>query len=76
MKSHLTGLLKVVLVLSFLVVPALASAEGSGVEGKLLTRTEFGSRFHGLDQRLVERKYVEYRNGRIPAPTLDASNMR
>ena len=54
-------------------VPAFA---GEGAVSRPLTRIEFGSAFHGLDSKLVDRKYTEYRNGQIPAPTLAADSMR
>ena len=67
--------LGVVLGVALLAVPAFAESASVG-SGKPLTRIEFGDHFRGLDSKLVDRKYTEYRAGHIPAPTLDTSSMR
>ena len=69
-------LLMLGLVVGFiLAVPTVVLAEGAS-SGKPLTRIEFGDRFHGLDSKLVDKQYDNYRSGLIPAPTLDSSSMR
>ena len=60
-----------------LVAPALANDAGVSTT-KPLSIIEF-SRLPengGLVNRMLERKYEEYRHGRVPRTTLDVSNIR
>ena len=69
--------LGLVLMLVFLTVPAMADQQVAS--DKVITFVEFISLpgNHGLHaNRLLERKYKEYRNGTMPISTLTADNMR
>ena len=57
---------------------ALETAAGSGTGGRLLSSVEFAQvpENHGMPQRVVDRRYEEYRQGRLPVTTLDASRIR
>lgn len=57
-------------------VPAYAET-GVG-SGKTLSIIEFSTlpQNHGLRGRVLDRKYEEYRQGRVPRTTLSTSNIR
>lgn len=74
MKTTLGVLAVVALMLA--AVPVFA--ESAGTDQKPLSIIQFSrlSENRGVDGRLLARKYEEYRQGRVPRPTLSASDMR
>ena len=57
---------------------APAFAETAGASDRTLSIIEFSAlpQNHGLSGRVLDRKYDDYRSGRVPVTTLSASNIR
>ncbi len=68
----------VVMLLVFAAAPMVLAEEGAVQSSTILTITQFGrlQENRGLDSKLVQRRYIEYRNGRFPVSTLDKASMR
>lgn len=69
------------LILAVAVLSTLASLPvyaGEGAAVKTLSYIEFSGlpQNRGVDSKIVNRKYQEYRSGRLPATTLDTASMR
>ena len=60
-----------------LVAPAMAADTGSGTGTLSVIQFQSLPENHGMPQRVIQRRYEEYRGGRyVPATTLDASRVR
>ena len=71
--------LKVMAIVSMMLVGAMpAFAEGVGSVGAPLSSIQFSelSENRGLSGRLLDRKYQEYRQGRLPRTTLSTTSIR
>lgn len=62
-------------VVAFFAAPVYAE---TGSSGKLLSSIEFSSvpENRGMPQRVIDRRYEEYRNGRFAVTTLDTAHIR
>ena len=51
---------------------------GTGSSGKLLSSIEFSSvpENRGMPQRVIDKRYDEYRSGRFAVTTLDTAHIR
>lgn len=72
--------MKIVIALMFVATffaAPLAYAE-AGSSGKLLSYVEFGSapENRGMSQRVIDKRYSEYRSGRFAVATLDTAHIR
>lgn len=74
--KKLLGFIAVLVVLGG--TPAYASDASSAGSGRLLSIIEFSQapENHGVQGRMLERRYTEYRQGRFAVTTLDAQHVR
>jgi len=63
-------------VAAFFAAPLVYAESGSG--GKLLSYVEFSSapQNQGIPQRVIDKRYSEYRSGRFAVTTLDTAHIR
>ena len=75
--EHMKRIASIVFMLAFFAVPAFA-AEATGTSEKPMSTLQFSelTQNHGLSGRVLDRKYEEYRSGRVPLATLEPSRMR